>query len=116
MNERNSIEIDGDRRPVAVIAFGGNALLRPQDHGTPEGVKAAFKHFQVAAGLLEECRERIAYVTDRLPPGVRPCPLYVTNDVTNDVRTSPTYTSGKHRLLVLWFSWSVLQQSMTQLI
>ncbi len=24
------------RRPVAVIAFGGNALLRPQDHGTQE--------------------------------------------------------------------------------
>jgi len=24
------------RRPVAVIAFGGNALLRPQDHGTHE--------------------------------------------------------------------------------
>ena len=36
MNERNSIEIDGDRKPVAVIAFGGNALLRPQDHGTQE--------------------------------------------------------------------------------
>ncbi|MGE5236584.1 MAG: carbamate kinase [Acidobacteriota bacterium] len=26
----------GKRRPVAVIAFGGNALLRPQDHGTQE--------------------------------------------------------------------------------
>ncbi len=26
----------GQRRPVAVIAFGGNALLRPQDHGTQE--------------------------------------------------------------------------------
>jgi carbamate kinase len=26
----------GNRRPVAVIAFGGNALLRPQDHGTQE--------------------------------------------------------------------------------
>lgn len=26
----------GARRPVAVIAFGGNALLRPQDHGTQE--------------------------------------------------------------------------------
>ncbi len=26
----------GERRPVAVIAFGGNALLRPQDHGTQE--------------------------------------------------------------------------------
>ena len=25
-----------DGRPVAVIAFGGNALLRPQDHGTQE--------------------------------------------------------------------------------
>lgn len=25
-----------DRQPVAVIAFGGNALLRPQDHGTQE--------------------------------------------------------------------------------
>lgn len=36
MNERTGIEIDGDRRPVAVIAFGGNALLRPQDHGTQE--------------------------------------------------------------------------------
>jgi len=33
---RNAIEIDGERRPVAVIAFGGNALLRPQDHGTQE--------------------------------------------------------------------------------
>ena len=27
---------NGTRRPVAVIAFGGNALLRPQDHGTQE--------------------------------------------------------------------------------
>jgi carbamate kinase len=36
MNERNSIEIDGEDKPVAVIAFGGNALLRPQDHGTQE--------------------------------------------------------------------------------
>lgn len=27
---------DATRRPVAVIAFGGNALLRPQDHGTQE--------------------------------------------------------------------------------
>jgi len=27
---------NGERRPVAVIAFGGNALLRPQDHGTQE--------------------------------------------------------------------------------
>ncbi|MEW6338867.1 MAG: carbamate kinase [Acidobacteriota bacterium] len=27
---------EGQRRPVAVIAFGGNALLRPQDHGTQE--------------------------------------------------------------------------------
>ena len=36
MNERNNIEIDGDRKPIAVIAFGGNALLRPQDHGTQE--------------------------------------------------------------------------------
>jgi carbamate kinase len=36
MNERNSISLDGDRKPVAVIAFGGNALLRPQDHGTQE--------------------------------------------------------------------------------
>ncbi len=26
----------GSGRPVAVIAFGGNALLRPQDHGTQE--------------------------------------------------------------------------------
>ena len=25
-----------EQRPVAVIAFGGNALLRPQDHGTQE--------------------------------------------------------------------------------
>ena len=36
MNERNTISLDGDRKPVAVIAFGGNALLRPQDHGTQE--------------------------------------------------------------------------------
>jgi len=27
---------DADRKPVAVIAFGGNALLRPTDHGTQE--------------------------------------------------------------------------------
>jgi len=25
-----------NRKPIAVIAFGGNALLRPQDHGTQE--------------------------------------------------------------------------------
>ncbi len=36
MNDRNTISLDGDRKPVAVIAFGGNALLRPQDHGTQE--------------------------------------------------------------------------------
>jgi len=36
MNERNNIEIDRESKPVAVIAFGGNALLRPQDHGTQE--------------------------------------------------------------------------------
>ncbi len=30
MNDANG------RKPVAVIAFGGNALLRPQDHGTQE--------------------------------------------------------------------------------
>ncbi len=36
MTEHNNIEIDRDSRPVAVIAFGGNALLRPQDHGTQE--------------------------------------------------------------------------------
>jgi carbamate kinase len=36
MNERTTISLDGDRKPVAVIAFGGNALLRPQDHGTQE--------------------------------------------------------------------------------
>jgi len=30
------VSSDGTRRPVAVIAFGGNALLRPQDHGTQE--------------------------------------------------------------------------------
>jgi carbamate kinase len=30
------IEADPEHRPVAVIAFGGNALLRPQDHGTQE--------------------------------------------------------------------------------
>lgn len=35
MAERNRIELDGKQR-VAVIAFGGNALLRPQDHGTQE--------------------------------------------------------------------------------
>ncbi len=27
---------EGQRRSIAVIAFGGNALLRPQDHGTQE--------------------------------------------------------------------------------
>jgi len=27
---------ESSRKPVAVIAFGGNALLRPQDHGTQE--------------------------------------------------------------------------------
>ena len=36
MNERTTISLDGEDRPVAVIAFGGNALLRPQDHGTQE--------------------------------------------------------------------------------
>lgn len=30
------METSTERRPVAVIAFGGNALLRPQDHGTQE--------------------------------------------------------------------------------
>jgi carbamate kinase len=36
MAEKNRIELDGKQQRVAVIAFGGNALLRPQDHGTQE--------------------------------------------------------------------------------
>jgi carbamate kinase len=32
----SKIELDGKQHRVAVIAFGGNALLRPQDHGTQE--------------------------------------------------------------------------------
>jgi carbamate kinase len=36
MAEKNRIELDGNQQRVAVIAFGGNALLRPQDHGTQE--------------------------------------------------------------------------------
>jgi carbamate kinase len=36
MGESNRIELDGQHQRTAVIAFGGNALLRPQDHGTQE--------------------------------------------------------------------------------
>jgi carbamate kinase len=36
MTDTNRIELDSDGAKVAVIAFGGNALLRPQDHGTQE--------------------------------------------------------------------------------
>jgi carbamate kinase len=36
MTETNRIELDGRQQRTAVIAFGGNALLRPQDHGTQE--------------------------------------------------------------------------------
>jgi len=36
MSEKNRIELDPAHQKVAVIAFGGNALLRPQDHGTQE--------------------------------------------------------------------------------
>ena len=36
MAEKNRIELDPTHQKVAVIAFGGNALLRPQDHGTQE--------------------------------------------------------------------------------
>jgi carbamate kinase len=36
MTETNRIELDGKQLRTAVIAFGGNALLRPQDHGTQE--------------------------------------------------------------------------------
>jgi carbamate kinase len=36
MAGKNRIELDGKQQQVAVIAFGGNALLRPQDHGTQE--------------------------------------------------------------------------------
>ena len=36
MSETNRIELDGKQQRTAVIAFGGNALLRPQDHGTQE--------------------------------------------------------------------------------
>ena len=36
MTETNRIELDGKQQRIAVIAFGGNALLRPQDHGTQE--------------------------------------------------------------------------------
>jgi carbamate kinase len=36
MEDTNRIELDGQQQKTAVIAFGGNALLRPQDHGTQE--------------------------------------------------------------------------------
>jgi len=36
MSAKNRIELDGKQQRTAVIAFGGNALLRPQDHGTQE--------------------------------------------------------------------------------
>ncbi|MEJ2189493.1 MAG: carbamate kinase [Acidobacteriota bacterium] len=36
MTGKNRIELDGAQQRTAVIAFGGNALLRPQDHGTQE--------------------------------------------------------------------------------
>jgi carbamate kinase len=36
MADTNRIELDGKQQRIAVIAFGGNALLRPQDHGTQE--------------------------------------------------------------------------------
>jgi carbamate kinase len=36
MAEKNRIELDASQQKIAVIAFGGNALLRPQDHGTQE--------------------------------------------------------------------------------
>ncbi len=36
MAGKNRIKLDGKQQQVAVIAFGGNALLRPQDHGTQE--------------------------------------------------------------------------------
>jgi carbamate kinase len=36
MAEKNRIELDPSQQKIAVIAFGGNALLRPQDHGTQE--------------------------------------------------------------------------------
>lgn len=36
MADKNRIELDGQQQKIAVIAFGGNALLRPQDHGTQE--------------------------------------------------------------------------------
>ena len=36
MSEKNRIELDPAHQKTAVVAFGGNALLRPQDHGTQE--------------------------------------------------------------------------------
>ena len=36
MTDTHRIELDSVGQKVAVIAFGGNALLRPQDHGTQE--------------------------------------------------------------------------------
>jgi len=36
MADTNRIELDASQQKIAVIAFGGNALLRPQDHGTQE--------------------------------------------------------------------------------
>ena len=37
MNETTEhVAENAERRPIAVIAFGGNALLRPKDHGTQE--------------------------------------------------------------------------------
>ncbi|MCD4749861.1 MAG: carbamate kinase [Thermoanaerobaculales bacterium] len=35
-NKERQDVTNGGRKPVAVIAFGGNSLLRPQDHGTQE--------------------------------------------------------------------------------
>ncbi len=36
MAEKHKIELDGKQHRTAIIAFGGNALLRPQDNGTQE--------------------------------------------------------------------------------
>eukprot|EP00667_Euglena_gracilis_P019249 EG_transcript_20609 len=69
---RKKVSLPNANYEVASVFFNVAAIYyflgAGEDRATSDGAKAAFKHFQTAAGLLEQCKARVATITDRLPP------------------------------------------------
>jgi len=69
---RKKVSLPNASYEYASVMFNAAACFQQlgaaEDRSSPDGVKAAFRCFQVAAGLIAECRERTAGITDRLPP------------------------------------------------